>query len=173
MDLFGRVPLAPLRLVEGRLWSSRRVQRQTVELWADDRMVAKAQALRLPVMEADIPDQPDSRAGSAPAADLVKTDRERAAILDEIGFPNFTSDAVVMQAGSSIPARPGYSMNWIKLMLPIVAEASHRNRAHHRCGGLWHSGVFVASVHRVVIRQLGLDHPGHATSGWALDGRRV
>jgi hypothetical protein len=121
MDLLGRVPLAPLRLVEGDRWSSRRVQRESVELWADDRMVARAEALRLPVRQVEIPDQPDNRAGSAPPADLVKTDRERAAILDQIGFPNFTSEAVVMQAGSSIPARPDLSIHWIKLMVPIVA----------------------------------------------------
>jgi hypothetical protein len=121
MDLLGRVPLAPLRLVEGDRWSSRRVQRESVELWADDRMVARAEALRLPVREVDIPDQPDHRVGPAPPADLVKTDRERTAILDQIGFPNFTSDAVVMQAGSGSPDRPDRSIHWIKLMLPVMA----------------------------------------------------
>jgi hypothetical protein len=84
-------------------------------------MVARAEALRLPLTQVDIPDQPESRVEPAPAPDLVKTDRERAAILDQIGFPNFTSDAVVVQAGSSILARPGFSINWIKLMVPIVA----------------------------------------------------
>jgi hypothetical protein len=121
MDLLGRVPLAPLRLVEGPRWSSRRVHREIVELWAGDRMVARAEALRLPLTQVDIPDQPESRVGTAPPPDLVKTDRARAAILDQIGFPNFTSDAVVMQAGSSISARPGSSIHWLKLMLPIVA----------------------------------------------------
>jgi hypothetical protein len=121
MDLFGRVPLAPLRLVEGPLWSSRRVQRQSVELWADDRLVARAEALRLPVRQVDIPDQPDTRLGVAPAADLLTTDRERSAVLAQIGFPNFTSDAVVMQTGAAIPTRPGFSLHWIKLVLPVVA----------------------------------------------------
>jgi hypothetical protein len=121
MDLFGRVPLAPLLLIEGDLWSSRRVQRQGVELWAGDRMVAKAEALRLPVRKVEIPDQPESRVGTAPGADVVTSDRERAVMLDQIGFPNFTSDAVVMQPGSSLPTRPGHSIHWLRLMLPVVA----------------------------------------------------
>lgn len=121
MDLLGRVPLAPLRLVEGPEWSSRRVQRQAVELWAADRMVARAEALRLPVRLVAIPDQPGERLASPPPVELVKTDRERSAILDQIGFPNFTSDAVVMQAGPTVGARPGHALHWIKLLLPVVA----------------------------------------------------
>jgi hypothetical protein len=76
--------------------------------------------LRLPLREVDIPDQPRNRLGPAPAEDLLKTDRERTAILNQIGFPNFTSDAVVMQVAPSSPGRPDVSVNWIKLLLPVV-----------------------------------------------------
>jgi hypothetical protein len=73
------------------------------------------------VRRVDIPDQPDQRATSSPPADLVKSTRERAAIRARIGFPNFTSEAV-MRVGPGIGARPSAPVNWIKLMLPIVAE---------------------------------------------------
>jgi len=64
VDLLGRVPAEPLRLVAEDEWGSTRLRRQTVELWAGARIVARAQGPRPTTRTAAWPSFPSPRGRS-------------------------------------------------------------------------------------------------------------
>jgi Thioesterase-like superfamily len=121
MDLMRRVPLQPLRLVPGPTSTTRRLLRQSVELWADERLVAKAEALLLPDLYLALPQQPDHRLGVPRELDTQEPDKYRAAIVRRVGYPSFVSHAVSMRNERPDERRPGVVVNWLKLLLPIIA----------------------------------------------------
>jgi len=124
MDLMRRVPMRPLRLVPGSASSTRRLRRKQVQLWADDRMVAKAEALLLPESHLDLPPQPERRLDPPHDLDQREPDEYRAAIVKRVGYPSFVSHAVAMRSQRVDGARPGVFVNWLKLLLPVLPEQS-------------------------------------------------
>lgn len=121
MDLLGRVPRTPLRLVDGKPWASRRVRRKSVELWAGDRIVAKAEGLFLPDRHVDVPPPVDDPI-PGPSEDEGQDPRiEQAAIVRRVGYPSFVSHAVAMRVTTRSIGRRAVPVTWLKLLVPVVS----------------------------------------------------
>ena len=122
MDFIKRVPMGPLRLVAGTSLQTRRAQRPRLELWADNQMVAKAEALLLPKRQIDdLPLQPTRSLDAPQASDQEKLEQRRSSYVKRIGYPSFVSHGIAARReringlDSSVPAR------WVKLLLPTIA----------------------------------------------------
>lgn len=121
MDLLGRVPKAPLRLLDGARWASRRIQRQTVELWAGDRIVAKAEGLFLPDQSIDVPDSAEEPLPGPPDGGETDPRLEQAAIVKRVGYPSFVSHAVAMRVTTTMVNQRTMPVTWLNLLVPVVS----------------------------------------------------
>jgi hypothetical protein len=119
MDLLRRVPAEPLRLVKRAATTTRRMLRTSVELWCDDRLVAKAEALSLAKAVLELP--PQSRSVLEAPTDLDDEPLQyRDAIVDRVGYPSFVSEAVATRRQRLDPTRPHAFAYWLRLLLPAV-----------------------------------------------------
>lgn len=143
MDLIRRVPSQPLRVSVATTARSRRVLRNEVELWADDRLVAKAAGLLLPESHVALPPQPDRRLNLPdPVEDGKGRELAAASIAERIGYVSFVSHAVITRTAPRVEIRGGGAgkdggddggddgvddgghaghVFWLKLLLPVVA----------------------------------------------------
>jgi hypothetical protein len=122
MDLLGRVPAAPLQLVTSDEWGSPRVRHQTVELRAGDRLVARAEGLRLPLASLELPEA----ARVVPEWDLPDIDESRLPgrrekIVGNVGYPSFVSHAITMKFASGDFQTVGTTTTWMRLEVPVIA----------------------------------------------------
>lgn len=122
VDFLGRVPSQPLRLDVHAPWGWGRLRRQSAELWADDRLVARAQGLRLPESDIDLPaDAVDGPELDPPVVDDAAADARKAVTVDQIGWPSFASHAIDRVLRSPRGGEPDAATMWVRLLLPVVA----------------------------------------------------
>jgi hypothetical protein len=123
MDFVRRVPMDPLRLVAGSPSQTRRARRQGLELWADDELVAKAEALLLPQLQIeDFPPQPTRTLFAPQDSDQAELDQRRsAAAVKRIGYPSFVSHGIAARRERINGSESAVKARWVKLLLPTIA----------------------------------------------------
>jgi hypothetical protein len=109
VDLFGSVPLRPLRLELGEEQGGRRVRRRTAVLSEDARPLVRATALY--VMRPEVATPGNAVAGLEPPGDLSPLPESRA------GWPGFESRAMALRTGRT---DEGNMRGWFRLLVPAL-----------------------------------------------------
>jgi len=122
MDFIKRVPMGPLRLVAGTSLQTRRAQRPRLELWADNQLVAKAEALLLPKLQIeDFPPQPTRSLDTPQDSDQEKLEQRRSNYVQRIGYPSFVSHGIAARRQRINGPDSPVQVRWVKLLLPTIA----------------------------------------------------
>ena len=120
IDLLGPVPNEPLQAEVGPTEGGRRVVRQSVELRAGDRPVARAHALRMRLADFELPAAATEHEVVFDPADRPELARPNRHALKTVGRESFDSLAMATWWEDPRPATPHRRRYWQRLLLPVV-----------------------------------------------------
>lgn len=121
LDILRRVPPEVMHMVIHEETGSRRLRWQTAELWANETLVARAQAHRIPIRDIDVPAPSiQEKVWDLDSVKLPDRIRHQDKISEQIGYPSFASHAIAMAFAEGSYSKPGPATAWLKLMLPVV-----------------------------------------------------
>jgi hypothetical protein len=124
MDMVRRVPREPLTITLSEESGSTRIRRQNAELWAGDKLVAQAHALKMLSREVDIPAaaiEPQIWKSTDIELPEQLTEKEKLRTQKNIGYASFASHAAAIRFADGNFRTPGPVTLWIKIMLPLLA----------------------------------------------------